>query len=176
MNYDTKLGKWKYAGECSLVDYSSRNQAAPVDVPKETPVETPTVAPGKTFVDVPDDTSVNVRNTASLNGNVLTRLPEGTEVEVTSTLGDWSHVNYRYRKTGSGYIMNKFLKDGIVDVPNNTSVNVRSRPSTSSSLITTVPEGSKVEVVSVSGSWTKVNFSVLKSGTGYVMSRYLRKG
>ena len=172
MHHDNKLGSWHYAGYCSLVDYGSVTPDIPVTE------SAPALAPStdKMVVDVPDDTSVNVRRTASESAGVLTRLPEGTIVEVTSTSGVWSHVNYSYDQTGEGYIMSKFLVDGKVDVPDDTSVNVRRQPSTSAPRITTIPEGSSVKVLSTNGAWSKVEYVVKKSGTGYVMSKYLRKG
>jgi len=172
MHHDNKLGTWHYAGYCSLVDYGS----TATDIPVSEPVATPEPSTGEMVVDVPDDTSVNVRRIASTSADVLTRLPEGTIVEVTSDLGSWSHVNYSYNQTGEGYIMSKFLVDGKVDVPDDTSVNVRRRPSTSAFRITTIPEGSSVKVLSNSGTWSKVEYTVKKSGTGYVMSKYLKKG
>ena len=172
MHHDTKLGSWHYAGYCSLVDY---NSVTP-DIPVPEPAPAPAPSTGKMVVDVPDDTSVNVRRTASASAGVLTRLPEGTIVEVTSISGSWSHVNYYYNQTGEGYIMSKFLVDGKVDVPDDTSVNVRRQPRTSAPRITTIPEGSYVKVLSANGEWSKVEYVVKKSGTGYVMSKYLRKG
>lgn len=174
MHYDKSFNntKWAYAGDCSLVDYGNQNDQAPSSDHDVVPV----VTTGKMVVDVPDDTSVNVRNKASTSSNVLTRLPEGSIVEVTSISGDWSHVNYTYQKTGTGYVMSKFLNDGVVDVPDDTSVNVRRKPSTSGAKITTLPEGTKVDVKFTSGSWSKVDYSYPQSGTGYVMSKYLRKG
>lgn len=170
MHYDRKLGLWHYAGYCSLVDYSDTKP----DLPVSEPVPTPSV--GKMVVDVPDDTSVNVRRAASTSAGVLTRLPEGSVVEVTSVSGPWSHVNYSYDRMGEGYIMSKFLVDGKVDVPDDTSVNVRRQPSTSAPMITTIPEGGSVTVLSSNGAWSKVEYKIVKTGTGYVMSKYLRKG
>lgn len=170
MNYDYKLGKWSYAGDCSLVDYSSRDYVDPDD---STPSGNPT---GIMVVDVPDDTSVNVRNLASTSGKILTRIPEGTQVNVTSNFGTWSHVEYSYKKTGSGYVMSKYLNGDTVDVPDDTSVNVRRNPSLSADRITTVPEGTKVNVVSSKGGWTKIEYSYDQKGVGYIMSKYLKKG
>lgn len=174
MHYDKSLKNthWEYAGECSLVDYGSQGSSTPVISEPVSPV----VSTGTMVVDVPDDTSVNVRNKASISSNVLTRLPEGSKVEVTSISSGWSHVNYTYQKTGTGYVMSKFLNNGVVDVPDDTSVNVRRQPSISASKITTLPEGTKVTVLATSGAWSKVDYSYPHSGTGYVMSKYLRKG
>lgn len=173
MHYDKTLGKWAYAGNCSLVNYSSQDSSTPGNSEPAVPV-TPTT--GKMVVDVPNDTSVNVRNKPSTLANVLTRLPEGSIVEVTSVSGEWSHINYSYNKSGTGYIMSKFIKNGAIDVPDDTSVNVRRAASTSAARITTIPEGSPVHVVSTSGSWSKVEYSFPHSGTGYVMSKYLTRG
>lgn len=173
MHYDKKIGNWRYAGDCSLVDYSSRDTASPVNPEPAAPVDT---AVGQMVVDVPDDTSVNVRRQPSTSAGVLTRLPEGSFVDVTSSSGAWSHVNYSYAKTGEGYIMSKFINNGVVDIPDDTSVNVRRQPNTSAARITTLPEGTPVVVKSVSGSWSKVEYSFMQKGTGYVMSKYLKKG
>lgn len=166
MHYDKKIGQWSYAGNCSLVDYDSK-----VD-----PHDTDPEPVGRMVVDVPDDTSVNLRNKPSTSSNILTRIPEGTVVEVTSTTGQWSHVKYSYNKIGTGYVMSQFLNGDTVDVPNDTSVNVRRQPSTSASRITTLPEGSRVKILSVTGAWSRVEYSFAHGGVGYVMSKYLRKG
>lgn len=85
-------------------------------------------------------------------------------------------MNYSYAKTGEGYVMSKFINNGVVDVPDDTSVNVRRQPSTSASRITTLPEGTAVVVKSTSGAWFKVEYSFMQKGTGYVMSKYLKRG
>ena len=174
MHYDKKLGKWSRAGDCSLVDYSTDSSVTPDIQPPETP-DMPAET-GDMVVDVPDDTSVNVRNKPSTSANVLTRLPEGTKVTVTSVNGAWSHISYTYQKTGTGYVMTKFLNGGAVDVPDDTSVNVRREPSLGAPKITTLPEGTKVTVVGEKSAWSRVEYSYPCAGVGYVMSRYLKKG
>lgn len=57
----------------------------------------------------------------------------------------------------------------IVDVPNDTSVNVRKKATKASSVVLTLPEGAAVNVVENNGTWAKVEFV----GTGYIMSKYL---
>lgn len=58
----------------------------------------------------------------------------------------------------------------IVDVPNDGTVNVRSKPSTKGTKITTLPEGAEVEVLAESGGWAKVRYT----SEGYIMSQYLK--
>ena len=85
MHYDTKLGKWDYAGECTLVNYG--NDAVAVPPIAETASESAVTGIGKAIVDVPDDTAVNVRSSASLSGAIRTKINEGTEVDVLSVSG-----------------------------------------------------------------------------------------
>lgn len=176
MHYDKVLGKWDYAGECSLVEYGcvTTQTSGPIgDIQSSVAV----TGPGKAIVDVPDDTTVNVRSSSSTTGKVLVKLDEGTKVDVLAIVGTWARIDYAFVKEGTGYIMSKYISaDGKVDVPDNTTVNVRAKASTGSSKVTTMPEGASVTVLSKSGGWSKVKYAEQKSGTGYVMTRYLRKG
>lgn len=175
MHYDRKLGYWDYAGECSLVDYGTGSVS--VSTPIEEEISSTTVCEsGKAVVDVPDDTSVNIRSAASTSSKILVKANEGTELNVLSVSGEWAKVEYSFSKTGVGYIMSRFIRDGKVDVPNDTLVNVRAKASTGSSKLTTLPEGTPVKVLTNSAGWCKVEYSQLKTGTGYVMSKYLKKG
>lgn len=176
MHYDKSLGKWAYAGYCSLVDYGAGS------TPVVTPVEQTTsdgavTGPCKAHVDVPDDTTVNIRSAMSTGSKVLVKANEGTEVNVLSVSGSWAKVEYSFNKVGTGYVMKKFIsEDNKIDVPNDTTVNVRSKASINSSKLTTLPEGNPVTVLSKSGEWAKIEYSQPKKGTGYVMTKYLRKG
>ena len=176
MHYDKTLGKWSYAGYCSLVDYG--NGSVPSVVPNEqTASDTAVTGPGKAIVDVPDDTTVNIRSAMSTGSKVLVKANEGTVLDVVSLHGQWAKVNYSFDKIGTGYVMSKFIgSDSRIDVPNDTTVNVREKASTSSNKLTTLPEGNQVKVLSKSGEWSKIEYSEPKTGTGFVMSKYLRKG
>jgi uncharacterized protein YgiM (DUF1202 family) len=59
----------------------------------------------------------------------------------------------------------------VVDVPNDTSVNVRRKPSRSSTVALQLPEGTEVNVVENDGTWCKVEYK----NVGYVMSKYLKE-
>ena len=58
----------------------------------------------------------------------------------------------------------------VVDVPNDGTVNVRNKPSTKGTKLTTLPEGTIVDVLAVSGGWAKVRYT----SEGYIMSQYLK--
>lgn len=173
MHYDKKLGDWAYSGNCSLVEYGS--VIPPVNPVEDDTSKTEVTGPCKAVVDVPDDSTVNIRSKASTSGSILVKLKEGTHVDVLSVSGSWAKIGYSFNKTGTGYVMKKFINNGAIDVPNDTTVNVRVKATTNSSIITTIPEGSKINVLTSSGEWSKIEYSVPKSGTGYVMKKYLRK-
>jgi hypothetical protein len=174
MHYDKSLGKWSHAGECTLVEYSSSPVITPIE---QAASETKVIGPGKAIVDVPDDTTVNIRSAASTAGKILVKANEGTVLDVISVSGSWAKVNYSFDKIGTGYVMSRYISDNsTIDVPNDTTVNVRLKATINSNKITTIPEGGKVKILSKSGEWSKIEYSVPKTGTGYVMSKYLRKG
>ena len=89
MNYDSKLGKWSYFGECKGVDYAATEDAA---------------LSGEASVDVPNDGTVRVRKIPG--GTIVTTLREGDKVTVLDDNGTWAKVQF----TTEGYIMSKFLR------------------------------------------------------------------
>lgn len=176
MHYDKNLNKWDFAGECSLVDYGSGTVPA-VTPNEQTASDSAVTGSGKAYVDVPDDTTVNIRSAMSTSSKVLVKANEGTELEVLAVNGSWAKVNYSFEKVGTGYVMSKFISDqSTVDVPNDTTVNVRAKASIKSNKLTTLPEGNSVKVLSKSGEWLKIEYAEPKTGTGYVMTKYLKKG
>lgn len=57
----------------------------------------------------------------------------------------------------------------VVDVPNDGTVRVRAKSSTTAQVVTTLPEGAEVTVEAIEGEWCKVSFQ----GTGYIMNKFL---
>ena len=63
---------------------------------------------GATYrVSVGNGYTVNVRENASTEAKVITRIPNGAYLKVTNSEGDWSQVFYS--PTGSGFVMTKFI-------------------------------------------------------------------
>ena len=94
MHYDSRMGKWAYAGYCKGVDYMGTAE--------------PTIAAGdKAIVDTPNNGTLNVRANPALNGQILLRIREGDAVEVVETKGEWARVRFDV-----GWVQTKFLKGG----------------------------------------------------------------
>lgn len=116
--------------------------------------------------------SLNVRSSASSSGSILTSLPKGSYVTLTSRSGSWWRVEYAAGKYGwchADYIT--ALSSTISTVKANGSLNVRSGAGTSYAKVGSLPSGTTVVVLSSSGGWSRILYSGTK--TGWVSAQYL---
>ena len=111
------------------------------------------------------DNNLNIRAIAAEDGKLIGKLPKNAACEVLDDDGTWAHI-----KSGKveGYVSMEYLFTGIsakrkaeelaVTVARVTtdSLKVRAEASTESEVITLVPNGEELEVVSVEGDWVKV--------------------
>ena len=115
--------------------------------------------------------SLNMRSGASTSYRVITKLSKGTVVEVISESNGWSKIKNNGRL---GYVSSEYLtsiEDNTTTKPeqkpetspvqtttkivNTTSLNVRSGPSTSYSILGKLKKNEKVEVISESNGWSR---------------------
>ena len=119
-------------------------------------------------------TNVNFRNGAGTSYRIIATLPKGTKVETVSESNGWTKVKYDGRL---GYISSNYLEDikistntSVTKEVNTDSLNVRSGPSTSYSVLGKLNKGTKVPVISEESGWSKINYN---GKDAYVSSRYL---
>ena len=120
-------------------------------------------------------TSLNVRSGAGTSYSILGSLSKGTKVEVISTTNGWSKINYN---GSTGYVSSQYLSSSSTSTDTSTttkyvtatSLNVRSGAGTSYSILGSLSKGTKVEVISTTNGWSKINYN---GSTGYVSSQYL---
>lgn len=74
-----------------------------------------------------------------------------------------------YRATSYNYNPSESEKYGTVSISSG-NLNLRSEPNTSSSVVASLPNGTRVKLIGISGSWYKVSCDY---GTGYVASNYI---
>ena len=131
--------------------------------------------------------SLNVRSKANAKSTVVSKVPNGSRVEVLETKGDWTRIEYNGKK---GYVKSSFLKD---EPPESTSeeagevlviqeggyarivtqsgaLNVRKKADSKSVVVTQVPNGARVELVEATLQWSSI---VYQGKTGYVQTQYL---
>ena len=130
--------------------------------------------------------SLNMRSGASTSYRVITKLSKGTVVEVISESNGWSKIKNDGRL---GYVSSEYLtsiEDNTTTKPeqkpetspvqtttkvvNTTSLNVRSGPSTSYSILGKLKKNEKVEVISERNGWSKKKFGGKEA---YTTSQYL---
>ncbi|MFR2457835.1 MAG: SH3 domain-containing protein [Christensenellales bacterium] len=132
---------------------------------------------------------LNMRASASTTGALLTKIPNGATVTVLGTTGAWSHIRYG---SYTGYVMSQYLRIngsstaqptaaptqeptaeptiGTATVTSGSRLNMRSAKSTSASVVTRIPSGATVGVISYASDWSKVTYN---GYTGYVSSPYI---
>lgn len=111
------------------------------------------------------DNNLNVRAVAAEDGKLVGKLPKNAACEVLDDDGTWAHI-----KSGKveGYVSMEYLFTGIpakrkaeelavtMATVTTDSLKVRAEANTESEVITLVPNGEELEVVSVEGDWVKV--------------------
>ena len=118
-------------------------------------------------------TTLNVRSGAGTSYQVIGTLSKGTKVEVISESNGWSKINYNGK---TGYVSSQYLSNSASTSSTTTkyvtatTLNVRSGAGTSYQVIGSLSKGTKVEVISESNGWSKINYN---GKTGYVSSQYL---
>ena len=111
----------------------------------------------------------------SPGGEIITTLPQNTMVAVLNNSSSWYKVVANGKE---GYVSSEFLTGslttdfslGSAKIVCDTSVNFRSQPNTSSSVLASLRNGTVVSVTGVQGGWFKVTYSGQK---GYVHPDYL---
>ena len=111
----------------------------------------------------------------SPGGEIITTLPQNTMVAVLNNSSSWYKVVANGKE---GYVSSEFLTGslttdfslGSAKIVCDTTVNFRSPPNTSSSVLASLRNGTVVSVTGVQGGWFKVTYNGQK---GYVHPDYL---
>lgn len=123
-------------------------------------------------VTVATPSGLNIRQSATTSSPIIGGLTNGTTVTIVQTSGNWGKID------GSGWIcLDYTVKNGSspsvkpdtsykVKVTANSGLNVRSKPNTSSSIITALVKGTTVTIVETSGNWGK------RSNDGWICLDY----
>ncbi len=127
-------------------------------------------------------TSLNVRETPSTTANVIGSLSNGTKVMLvarTSSGGtDWDRVLFYKTSTGQylyGYVARNYINESSLNYYTAVhtaggNLNMRSGPSTDSSTILSLSNGTVVPEYSFSGTWSHVLYATKE---GYLNALYI---
>ena len=115
---------------------------------------------------------LNFRNGAGTSYSIIKVLNKGEKVELISESNGWSKVKHDSRL---GYVASRYIDKATINYTikevNTDGLNVRTGPSTSYASIGKLNKGTKVEVISESAGWSKINYN---NKTAYVSSGYLK--
>lgn len=116
---------------------------------------------------------LNIRSGASTGAGIVGSLNKGSYVTLISKSGNWWYVEYG--KGQYGYCHSDFItvQSGAAATISTQSgnLNVRSSPSTSGTILRSLPKGETVIVLSTSNGWSRILYHGTK--TGYVSAQYL---
>jgi len=181
-----KTGSWYKIKYGSKVAYVSSNYISSSNNSNSSSDNNSNTSTGKGTVKLSStSSSLNLRENPSLSSKILGGLSHGSSVDILGKTGSWYKIKYGSK---IGYASSQFIttsnsssssgssvtnqRFGTVYLSNKYStLNVRKNAGTNSSVISSLAYGSKVEILSSSGEWYKINF---KNTTGYVYSKYIK--
>ena len=156
--------------------YITAATATPTPTATATPAPTATTAPTAAPTTAPATktgkvtaSSLRVRETP-VNGTVVGKLAKGTAVTITEEKDGWYKVT---AGTLTGWVSGEYVE---LTTPSTTetattTANLKLRKTAKTgSVITTMPKGSKVEVLEKGAEWSKVKYN---GKTGYASNAYL---
>ena len=181
-----KTGSWYKIKYGSKVAYVSSNYISSSNNSNSSSDNNSSTSTGRGTVKLSStSSSLNLRENPSLSSKILGGLSHGSSIDILGKTGSWYKIKYGSK---IGYVSSQFIttsnssnssgssvtsqRFGTVYLSNKYStLNVRKNAGTNSSVISSLAYGSKVEILSSSGEWYKINF---KNTTGYVYSKYIK--
>lgn len=126
-------------------------------------------------------TDLNMRSSPSTSASIIGSIPKDTIVGYYGSEGSWGIVYYggKYGYVNTAYLSSDLypshdvyqgLSVSYAVVKANGGLNLRNSDSTSASIVTTIPNGTEVVVLSSYDGWSYVNYG---DKYGYVKSEYL---
>ena len=115
--------------------------------------------------------SLNVRATPNAGAAIIGTLPRGSRITILEERNGWYRINFNNRE---GWVSSSFVNvtptTGTVTTAGGT-LNMRSAPNTTSSIILSIPNGSSVEVIDLVGNFFQIRFG---GRTGFAARDFVR--
>ena len=166
---------------CAASVATQANAAEIDNVIDSVSIEGRAVSTTGTVINAPE--GLNLRQGPSTSTPILRLLPNGTTFSILSTSNGWHKIEYNGIY---GYVSATYVKTSTTGSSSNSDIamsatgkvhtgegiglNLRQNPSTSSSIVTVMPENATVTIVAKNGSWYKVNYN---GKTGYAHGDYI---
>ncbi|WP_270647995.1 SH3 domain-containing protein, partial [Paeniclostridium hominis] len=126
-------------------------------------------------------TRLNVRSGYGTNYPVIGSLSNGATVEIIGSQNGWYKIKYN---GGYGYITGQYIKTSSSAINESltisksgtvtaTSLNIRNGYGSNKTIIGSLKDGTKVEIVESKNGWHKIKYN---GGYGYVSGDYIKIG
>lgn len=116
--------------------------------------------------------AVNFRSNPDTSSKIINQLSKGTKVSVVASESDWFQVSYN---DATGWVNGNYItvrdeqiSAGVVNTP---VLNVRSKPDTTSEILSKLEKGAMVEIVEKSDDWYRIFIG--ESRYGWIHSDYI---
>lgn len=129
---------------------------------------------GTDFV-VSSSNGLRIRSGPGTSYKVIGHFPKGEKAALIQNKGDWAKISY---KKQMGWVSRAYIsaanggnherKTGVVQA---AILNIRSKPSTKSSVIGKLSKNVKIDIVEEKDGWLKIRY---KQITGWAMSQYIK--
>lgn len=158
-----------------VVEETERNEIVTVDDSEFAVVVTESEEEEVVFVKTTAE--VNFRKDPSTDGEFISLIPRGSEVELLGEDGGWSKVLYNET---TGYVNSNYVEKmekseeedaDITPMITTTDVKMREHPSSDSNMICYIGTGTELNVFNIENDWAKIYYN---GQTGYVSAQYLR--
>ncbi|MCM3728939.1 N-acetylmuramoyl-L-alanine amidase [Neobacillus cucumis] len=117
--------------------------------------------------------TLNVRETADISSKIISRVHQGDSFEIIQKRNDWDQIKLTNNQTGWVYDAYITSAENISGTIETFSLNVRERPSVSSSVVGYLKAGTKITIHSEQAGWAKI---VSPSGlSGWVNEKYIAR-
>jgi len=116
---------------------------------------------------------LNVRSAPNTGAGIIGTVPNGTRVTILGEQNGWYQINLDGR---NGWVSGNFVRfvptTGTVATAGG-NLNMRSAPNATASIITTIPNGTRLDITDIAGNFFQVNFG---GRTGFVSRDFVRVG
>lgn len=114
---------------------------------------------------------LNLRDTPAAAGKLLLTVPEGSMLDIVAAQGQWYKTTYQNENgwVSANYVtILQVYKQGKITAMG--GLNLRESPSTTSGILTTIPQGATVSITSDQNDWYKVTY---RGTVGWAYAEYV---
>ncbi|MCL2369727.1 MAG: N-acetylmuramoyl-L-alanine amidase [Firmicutes bacterium] len=114
--------------------------------------------------------NLNVRSAPNTGASIIGSLPNGATINILGEQNGWLRINFQGR---DGWVSGGFVRIGDTGTVATTggNLNMRASPNTTSAVLVTIPNGTRIPITGISGNFLQTFFA---GRTGWVSRDFVR--